>query len=156
MQNRRQQKSGFNWQLLLIPVIVLVLLGAAAYSYVYFQSAYTVHPEKVFEENFSTPRDRIKNLLGGGDISSYYDIWLTFDCPDVVHLKDSDWQQINAPSRAAEWWRIHHPEETGTQDYKELDSWSMQRHPNPVEITNGEMLYNRKIHRYYFRIWGRK
>ena len=154
MQKTKNKSN--NLQIILIPVIALLLIGAAFYSFSVLKNAYTVFPDKVYDENFDTPRSRIHDLIGGGEISGYYDIWIRFECPDVVRLKETDWQQSASPSRAAQWWGIHHPEEVGTQDYQSLSCWTMQRHPNTVTVANGDLLYNRKLNRYWFRIWGRK
>jgi hypothetical protein len=120
------------------------------------KEAYTVYPQKVFTEYFTNPPSRISNLIGGGSLSGYFDVWIRFDCPDVVRLRNSKLFKKDAPDRVSQWWVENHSDEQGTRNYHDLECWTMSEHPDPVTIINGWLLCNAKTNRCWFRVWGRK
>lgn len=154
-RNKREPESFFRpWHLILVVIAVGYLVY---YSVTVMVKAYTVNPENLYAEFFTNSRDRIHNLEGGGDISSVFDEWLTFQCPDIIRFKNPKmFVSEGQPQRAWHYFIEKYPHEKDLQTLADLEGWSMSDHPDPVRLVNAWLVCNKKTNRYWFRTWGRK
>ena len=152
-QSQQSQSGGIKpWHIL---VILLILVGCAIYSVQVMMKGYVVDPPKVFSEYFTNSLTRVHDLKGGGTISSVFDMWLTFQCNDVIRFAKPKLFLPQKDDRAWHYLTDHYPEEKDLVQLNDLDTWTMLDHPDPVRVVNAWLVGNKKTNRYWFRAWGR-
>ncbi len=143
------------WHLLVVfgvGIIVAAYLGLQA-----MQKAYTVYPTKVFEENFNDKLTDIKDLEGGGEISSYFNLYLKFKAPNGgAHPKHYVEYRDEFASHGQDYFQNLYPNDESLVNANDLELSARSQHDSASTIINSWLLHNKKTGQYYFRTWGQK
>ncbi len=135
-------------------LLLIAAIAGVVYSLTVMKDQYTVKPDKLFEKYFANPISSLTNLTSAGQISSEKDVWLTFNCNQVLRFKNPDLWISGSPVRAQRWFLDHFPEDQTLKNTSDLDAWSFTQHPNSVKLLNGWLVVNKKTGKNYFREWG--
>ncbi len=141
------------WHLFVL-LLLLLILGSYYVGGV-MREAYTVRPAKIFRQSFTNDIQDVQELQGGGQLGSYFNVWLTFKCPKGAHLKEASRFGNSFAGQAQMWFRDR---ELGSdlQNPDDLELLARSDHDSVVSIINEWLLHNKKTGQYYFRSWGQK
>ena len=138
-------------------LLLLIFLGIGGYfAYKAFQDAYTVVPSKVFEENFNDKLTDIKDLEGGGELSSYFNLYLKFRAPNGAHPRHYTEFRDEYASQAQDYMEKLYPTDEALRAVNDLELSSRSEHNSASSIINSWLIHVKKTDQYYFRTWGQK
>jgi hypothetical protein len=138
--------------------LALILgLGVVAFlSYQAMQKAYTVVPTKVFLDNFNDKLTDVSELEGGGEISSYFNLYLKFKAPHGAHPKHYVNYRDEYATPAQHYFQELYPQDDGLSEANDLELSSRYDHSSATSVISCWLLHNKKNNRYYFRTWGQE
>jgi hypothetical protein len=146
-----QIKGWHLWLALFVGLGVAAFLALRA-----MQTAYTVVPSKVFSENFTDKLTDIKDLEGGGEISSYFNLYLKFRAPHGAHPKHYTNYRDEFATQAQRYFQDIYPHDDELTNANDLELSSHYEHESASSVICCWLLHYKKSDLYYFRTWGQQ
>jgi len=131
-------------------VLLLALLGPNVFLIWGFQA----NPKRVYESDFVSPIDEIKNLSGGGFAWLGHDVYIRFRSDAAVTLRDHDkFKVVPCDEMASHFYRDVH---WGRKILRESEKLRcLEYDGGSVPTPNGKwLLQNIRSNHYYFRSWN--
>jgi hypothetical protein len=146
-----QIKGWHLWLIFILGVGVAAFLSLQA-----MQKAYTVVPSKVFLDNFNDKLTEVTDLEGGGEISSYFNLYLKFKAPHGAHPKHYTNYRDEFATQAQRYFQEIYPHDDELNDANDLELSSRYDHGSATSVISCWLMHKKKTDIYYFRTWGQE